>query len=65
MLDVHLQVRATGNPREIMFGLRIDLIRNIANIAKRCVVTYGLCLEAGALCDGCPAAGYGGRIQAL
>jgi len=31
----HLKkIKATANPREIMFGLRIDLIRNIANIAK-------------------------------
>lgn len=33
----HLQqVREGGNIREIMFNLRSDLIRNVANIAKRC-----------------------------
>lgn len=33
----HLQaVRQAGSPREMMFALRADLIRNIANIAKRC-----------------------------
>lgn len=31
----HLKrVRAAGNVKDIMFGLRVDLIRNIANIAK-------------------------------
>jgi hypothetical protein len=35
---VHLQrVREHGNVKEMMFALRSDLIRNIANIAKRCV----------------------------
>jgi hypothetical protein len=29
------QVRAGGNIREMMFNLRSDLIRNVANIAKR------------------------------
>lgn len=33
----HLEaIRATGNCRELMFALQNDLIRNIANIAKRC-----------------------------
>lgn len=33
----HLQsTREKGNVKEMMFGLRTDLIRNIANIAKRC-----------------------------
>lgn len=33
----HLQqVREGGNIREVMFNLRSDLIRNVANIAKRC-----------------------------
>lgn len=33
----HLQsVREQGNVKEMMFALRTDLIRNIANIAKRC-----------------------------
>ncbi len=33
---LHLQrVRTTNNPREMMLALRIDLIRNVANIAKR------------------------------
>jgi hypothetical protein len=33
----HLQsVREHGNGREMMFALRTDLIRNIANVAKRC-----------------------------
>lgn len=32
----HLRkIRATANVKEIMFSLRIDLIRNVANIAKR------------------------------
>jgi TAG lipase/steryl ester hydrolase/phospholipase A2/LPA acyltransferase len=32
----HLQsVREHGNGREMMFALRTDLIRNIANVAKR------------------------------
>jgi TAG lipase/steryl ester hydrolase/phospholipase A2/LPA acyltransferase len=31
----HLRrVRATGNVKEVMLGIRTDLIRNIANIAK-------------------------------
>jgi hypothetical protein len=35
----HLQqVREGGNIREMMFNLRSDLIRNVANIAKRCAV---------------------------
>ncbi len=29
------RTRATNNPREMMMALRIDLIRNVANIAKR------------------------------
>jgi hypothetical protein len=29
-------VRATGNVKELMLALRTDLIRNVANIAKRC-----------------------------
>jgi hypothetical protein len=34
----HLQrVREGGNIREVMFNLRSDLIRNVANVAKRCV----------------------------
>ena len=34
----HLKrVRQQGNVREIMFALRLDLVRNIANIAKRCL----------------------------
>jgi hypothetical protein len=33
----HLQaVREGGNIREVMFNLRSDLIRNVANVAKRC-----------------------------
>jgi len=32
------QVREGGNIREIMFNLRSDLIRNVANIAKRCAL---------------------------
>lgn len=33
----HLQaMRESGNIREMMFTLRSDLIRNVANIAKRC-----------------------------
>lgn len=32
----HLKrIRATGNAKEVMLALRTDLIRNIANIAKR------------------------------
>jgi hypothetical protein len=32
----HLQqVREGGNIREMMFNLRSDLIRNVANVAKR------------------------------
>lgn len=37
----HLQsVREQGNVKEMMFALRTDLIRNIANIAKRCANMY-------------------------
>jgi hypothetical protein len=33
----HLKsVRAGGNIREMMFSLRADLVRNVANISKRC-----------------------------
>ena len=33
----HLQsYRDNGNVREMMFALRLDLVRNLANIAKRC-----------------------------
>jgi len=32
----HLKhIRETGNARELMFNLRSDLVRNVANIAKR------------------------------
>ena len=38
----HLRrVRAGGNVKEMMFALRLDLVRNIANIAKRWVPGAG------------------------
>jgi hypothetical protein len=37
---LNLQGSSAPNVREIMMGLRVDLIRNIANIAKRWVGKY-------------------------
>lgn len=37
-------MRDEGNVREMMFALRTDLLRNIANIAKRCVRCGAVCV---------------------
>ncbi len=60
----HLRsVRQNGNVREMMFGLRSDLIRNVANVAKR----YGLGGRAGHRACLCSTAAHAGcrRLQCM
>eukprot|EP00878_Enallax_costatus_P022862 GHUV01024295.1.p1 GENE.GHUV01024295.1~~GHUV01024295.1.p1 ORF type:complete len:150 (+),score=49.66 GHUV01024295.1:1124-1573(+) len=60
----HLQsTREKGNVKEMMFGLRTDLIRNIANIAKRCDNPAASDMSAPLQANSCPLQQLSAKIR--